>query len=259
MRESEATYYGTEDEEGRRLQLQAEQSPASEQRMEGRGKRGIHPCINRALSGRHILIIGSTGSGKSFAAAYMANFLDAFIFVNTQRELEISQKCQVSLDDPSDLQDALEEGYRGIEYIPSMDRDEARIQVQDLREQLFEVGAVIKEESNVLEIPMWITVFLDEAQVYAPIQTHKDGEIIWNQGRGFGIRGVAISRQPQELSKDIVNNVEYELIFRLGDYAIPYFTRFKIPVEEHNEWTDREHHFLLYDKRKLYRCLPIKE
>ena len=221
-------------------------------------KRDIHPCIARALSGRHILIIGSTGSGKSYAAAYMSDFLDAFVFVNTQRELEITQKCQISLDDPSELQEAFEEGYRKIEYIPSMDRDEAREQVQTLREQIFEIGAVIKEQAHVLEIPMWITVFLDESQVYAPIMTHKDAEIIWNQGRGYGIRGVAISRQPQELSKDVVNNVEYELIFQLGHYALPYFQRFKIPIGEHQEWTDKQHHFLLYDKKVLTRCLPIR-
>ena len=221
-------------------------------------KPDIHPCIARALSGRHILIIGSTGSGKSYAAAYMTDFLDAFVFVNTQRELEVTQKCQVTLDDPSELQEAMEEGYRGIEFIPSMDKDTAREEVQVLREQIFEIGEAIKEKAQVLELPMWITVFLDEAQVYAPLMTHKDGEIFWNQGRGFGIRGVAISRQPQELSKDIVNNCEFELIFRLGDYAYPYFTRFKIPIEEHIDWTDKTHHFVLYDKRKLYRCEPIK-
>lgn len=221
-------------------------------------KKTVHPCISRALSGRHILIIGTTGSGKTYAAAYMLDYLDAFVFVNTQRELSVTQKCQVSLDDPSELQEAMEEGYRGIEFIPSMDKDEAREEVQVLREHIFEIGEAMKEKAQVLELPTWITVFLDEAQVYAPLMTHKDGEIIWNQGRGFGIRGVALSRQPQELSKDIVNNCEFELIFRLGDYALPYFQRFKIPIEEHREWIDKEHHFLLYDKRKLYRCEPIK-
>ena len=221
-------------------------------------KPDIHPCIAQALSGRHILIIGTTGSGKTYAAAYMLDFLDAFVFVNTQRELEVTQKCQVSLDDPSELQEAMEEGYRGIEFVPSMDKDVAREEVQVLREQIFEIGETMKEKAHVLELPTWITVFLDEAQVYAPLMTHKDGEIFWNQGRGFGIRGVAISRQPQEISKDIVNNVEYELIFRLGHYALPYFTRFKIPIEQYQEWTDKTHHFLLYDKISLTRCLPIR-
>ena len=220
-------------------------------------KPDVHPCIARALSGRHILIIGSTGSGKTYAASYMLDFLDAFVFVNTQRELSVTQKCQVSLDDPSELQEAMEEGYRGIEYIPSMDKDEARAEVQVLREQIFEIGETMKEKAQVLELPMWITVFLDETQVYAPLMTHKDGEIIWNQGRGFGIRGVAISRQPQELSKDIVNNVEYELIFQIGHYAEPYFNRFKIPIEQHREWLDKQYHFLLYDKREIFRCDPI--
>jgi hypothetical protein len=245
---SDKTYFGEEDPEEIYMIKKAEY----------RGKTSIHPpCIGRALSGRHILIIGTTGSGKTYAAAYMLDFLDAFVFINTQRELEVTQKCQVSLDDPSELQEAMEEGYRGIEFIPSMDKDTAREEVQVLREQIFEIGEAMKAKAQVLELPMWITVFLDEAQVYAPIMTHKDGEIFWDQGRGFGIRGVAISRQPQELSKDIVNNCEFELIFRLGDYAIPYFTRFKIPIEQHQEWTDKTHHFLLYDKRKLYRCNPI--
>ena len=251
------TYYGVEGAEEERLLMQAERSPASEHRLKtGRG--GMHPCISRALSGRHIFLMGTTGSGKTYAASYMARFMDAFIFINTQQELSASQQCQVQIEDPEDLQEALEDGYRGVEFVPSFDRDEAREEVQVIREQLFEIGSEMKEQNPVLELPMWINVFLDEAQVYAPIMTHKDAEIIWTQGRGFGIRGIAISRQPQELSKEIVNNVEFELIFRLGDYALPYFTRFKIPIEEHQAWTDKEYHFLLYDKRQLYRCLPIK-
>lgn len=217
----------------------------------------MNPCINRALSGKHVLLIGSTGSRKTYAASYMAQFLDSFVFINTQRELSVTNMCDVSLDDPSELQDALEEGYRKIEYIPSMSRDEARDEVQVLREQVFELGEVIKEEAHVLELPMWVTVFLDEAQVYAPLHTHLDGEIFWTQGRGMGIRGIAISRQPQEVSKEIVNNCEYELIFELGHYATPYFKTFKIPIEEHEDWLARKHHFLLYDKHTITECLPV--
>ena len=218
----------------------------------------IHPCISKALSGRHILIIGTTGSGKTYAAAYMAKYLDAFIFINTQQEKEASLACDVRLDDPSEIQEAFEEGYRHIEYIPSMNRDSAREEVEVVREGLFEIGSEMKAQSNELEIPMWVTVFLDETQVYAPLRTHLDAENFWNMGRGYGIRGVAISRQPQELSKDVVNNCEFELIFKLGHYAEPYFKTFKIPIEEHRAWLARKHHFLLYDKESLFECEPIQ-
>lgn len=218
----------------------------------------IHPCIAEALSGRHILLIGSTGSGKTYAASYMAQFLDAFVFINTQEEKSVTQTCQMTLEDPEELEDAFEEGYRGIEYVPSMDRDTAQEEVEVIREQLFEIGSVMKAQANVMELPFWVTVFLDEAQLYAPLHTHRDAENYWTRGRGYGIRGVAISRQPQELSKEIVNNVEYELIFQTGHYAEPYFKTFKIPIEEHREWLRKEHHFLLYDKWELKECLPIK-
>jgi polynucleotide 5'-kinase involved in rRNA processing len=221
-------------------------------------KPNIHPCIAKALSGRHILLIGSTGSGKTYAASYMAKFLDAFVAINTQEEREVSQVCQVQLESPDELQEALEEGYRRIEFTPSMDRDTAIEEVEVIREQLFEIGSEMKARSTELEIPFWITVFLDESQVYAPIMTHKDAESFFTRGRGYGIRGVAISRQPQELSKEIVNNVEYELIFKQGHYAELYFTRFKIPIEQHQEWINKEHHFLLYDKTSITRCLPVK-
>lgn len=220
-------------------------------------KPDINPCINRAMSGRHILLIGSTGSGKTYAASYMMKFMDAAVFVNTQEELSVSQACQVSLDDPSEIQDALEEGWRKIEYVPSMDRDAAQAEVETLREGLFEIGSIMKAQAQVMELPMWITVFLDEAQLYAPIHTHRDAENFWTRGRGYGIKGVAISRQPQELSKEIVNNVEYELIFLLGHYAEPYFKTFKIPIEEHRAWIAQKHHFLLYDKQTITECLPI--
>ena len=221
-------------------------------------KPDMHPCIGKALSGRHILIIGSTGSGKSYAAAYMTKFLDAFVFINTQEEREVSQVCQVQLESPDELQEALEEGYRRIEFTPSMDRDTAIAEVEVIREQLFELGSEVKAQSSELEIPFWITLFLDEAQVYAPILTHKDAENFWTRGRGYGIRGVALSRQPQELTKEIVNNCEYELIFKLGHYAYPYFSRFKIPIEEHEQWLNRTYHFVLYDKESITECEPVR-
>jgi len=217
----------------------------------------INPCINRALNGRHILLMGSTGSGKTYAAAYMGHFMDAFVFVNTQEELEVSRVCQVRLEDPSEVKEALEEGERRIEFIPNMDRDTARDEVEILRTELFEIGSMIKAQSSELEIPFWVTVFLDEAQLYAPLHTHKDAENFFTRGRGYGIKGVAISRQPQELSKEIVNNVEFELIFRLGDYALPYFKNFRIPIAEHEAWIQKEHYFLLYDKKTITECLPI--
>ena len=217
----------------------------------------MNPCILKALSGRHILLIGTTGSGKTYAASYMAQHLDCFIFINTQEEKSASDICQVSLEDPSEIQEALEEGYRGIEYVPSFDKGEARAEVQILREGLFEIGSEMKAQANVLELPMWITVFIDETQVYAPLHTQLDAENFFTRGRGYGIRGAALSRQPQELSKEVVNNAEYELIFLQGHYSEPYFTRFKIPIAEHKEWLDREHHFLLYDKKSITRCLPV--
>jgi energy-coupling factor transporter ATP-binding protein EcfA2 len=257
MRESEATYYGADEEEEKRLVMSAERSPAAEHRLKT-GTGGMHPCISRAMSGRHILLIGSTGSGKTYAASYMARFMDSFIFINTQEELSASRECQILLEDPEDLQEALEEGYRGIEYVPSMGREDAIEEVEVIREQLFEIGSEMKGENPVLELQTWITVFLDETQIYAPIMTHKEAENFWNRGRGYGIRGVAISRQPQELSKDVVNNCEFELIFQLGHYALPYFQRFKIPIEEHQAWINRKWHFLLYDKRQIFECVPVK-
>lgn len=188
----------------------------------------------------------------------MTKFLDAFVFVNTQEEREVSQVCDVQLETPDELQEALEEGYRRIEFTPSMDRDTAIEEVEVIREQLFAIGSEMKARSTELEIPFWVTVFLDEAQVYAPIMTHKDAENIWIRGRGYGIRGVAITRQPQEISKSIVNNVEYELIFKQGHYAEPYFTRFKIPIGEHEEWLKGEHNFVLYDKETIIECDPIR-
>ena len=217
----------------------------------------IHPCIARALSGRHILIIGRTGSGKSFAASYMAQKMDCFVFVNTQQEKEITRVCQVTLEDPSELQDAMEEGFRAIEFVPSMDRETAVGEVETLREGLFEIGAAVKEQSNEIEIPFWISIFLDEVQLYTPKHTHKDAENFFTRGRGFGIKSIAISRQPQEISSEVINNCEFELIFQLGHYSEPYFRGYKIPIEEHKDWLSREYHFVLYDKIIMEECAPI--
>jgi hypothetical protein len=214
----------------------------------------MNPCILKALSGRHILIIGSSGSGKTYAAAYMAQKTDCFVFLNVQRERSVSNVCQVSLEEPSEIQEALEEGYRQIEFIPSMNRDEARAEVQILRESIFEIGTEIKAESKELEIPFWINCFLDEFQLFAPKHSHLDGEIFFTQGRGLGIRSIAISRAPQEISSEVVNNVENELIFRLGHYSEPYYKTYKIPIEEYKDYLSNDHYFVLYDKYQITGC-----
>ena len=250
MTESERTYYGTDDPEERRILMREERRP-------GVFHPSINPCISRALSGRHILLIGSTGSGKTYAAGYMTKFMDAFLFVNTQAELSVTKMCQIRLEDPSELGDALENGYRKIEFIPSMDRESAQDEVEVLREQLFEIGSVIKEQANALELPFWFNFFLDEAQVYSPKHAHKNAEIFWTQGRGFGIKSIAITRSPTELSSEVINNCEYELIFQLGMYSYPYYKTYHIPIEEEKEWLARKHHFLLWDKTNITRCYPI--
>ena len=221
------------------------------------GMKTIHPCISRALSGRHILLIGTTGSGKSFVASYMTKFMDAFLFINVQEEKSASDACQVLLEDPEDLQEALEDGYRGIEFVPSMDRDTAIEEIEVIRQQLFEIGSEMKLNADVLELPFWFNVFLDEAQIFVPKHTHKDAENFFTRGRGYGIKTIAITRAPQEVSSEVINDIEYQIIFKLGQFAYPYFNSYKIPIEEEREWIMRQYHFVLYDGFVMVRCKPI--
>jgi len=246
MRESEQTYYGKDDIREATTEYQIEH-----ERRKGRVETD---CPARVLNGKHVLIVGKTGTGKTYWMANVAdNFLDCFIFVNTQLERVVEKITNFSTDKPEEVVEALEEGHRKIEFIPSENDIEAISQLEIIRRDLWDVA----QEMKIREGQWWINFIIDEAQAFAWLGSRTDLQNLARRGRRFGVKSWFLSQQPQDLAKAIVNNVDWQVLFKLGQYSSIYFKNYRIPVDEHLGWLDRDYHYLIYDGDRLSRCTPI--
>lgn len=233
----------------------------------------IPECISRALSKKHILIIGKTGSGKTFWASQVANnYAFPFIFINTQEEEEVNKVCQVITDDIETVLDELiNEGTQKIAYIPPENDEEACKELEYLRKELFDYAEKEKVKSGVF----WLSMFIDEAQTFAWKGGRCDLENFARRGRRYGIKSFFLTLRPQDISSTIINNIDYQLIFKTGDYENQYFKSYAIPLikpeqDENGEWIIKtqsnrnwlwlytnEYSYFLYDGIKMKKCMRI--
>ena len=58
--------------------------------------KGRYTCERQILKGKHVLVIGTTGSGKTyFATRFAEKYYDCFLFVNTSLEDQVTKICQI--------------------------------------------------------------------------------------------------------------------------------------------------------------------
>ena len=100
-------------------------------------------------------------------------------------------------------------------------------------------------------------MIIDEAQVYAWLGSRTDLQNFARRGRRFGVKSWFLSQQPQDLAKPIVNNIDWQVLFKLGQYSSIYFKNYHIPIEEHLEWLSRQYHYVIYNNEVMHRCTPI--
>jgi hypothetical protein len=212
-------------------------------------------CILKVLGGKHCLVIGSTGSGKTFWMSRVADaYFHRFIFVNPQLEPEVDRICTVGYEDPEELLEGVIDGQKAIEFIPDENDDVALLQLEAIRRGLFDIAA----EMNIEAGTWWMNFILDEAQTYAWKGSREDVDNFARRGRRFGIRSFFLTQRPQNISSTIINNIQYQVIFRTGTYESPYFKTYKIPIEDHAEWLKRDYHYILYDGFEVQECEPIE-
>lgn len=238
------TYYGVEEEDERPLL------------KEDYNEQLLHhtDCVGRVLSGKHVLVIGKTGTGKTYWAAFVAGaHLDRFIFINPQYERAVTDICQYSTDDAGEVIQALEEGYRKIEFLPAENDIEAIDQLETIRRDLWAAAL----EMKIKEGQWWMDIFIDEAHIYAWLGSRTDLQNFARRGRRWGVRSWFLTPQPQDLAKSIVNSVDWQVIFRLGQYSSIYFKNYHIPIEGHLDHLKKDHHYIIYDGDVISRCPPI--
>jgi DNA helicase HerA-like ATPase len=212
-------------------------------------------CIARVLRGKHCLIIGATGTGKTWWMSKVAKrYLHRFIFVNPNMEEVVEDICTAHYDVPSDVLSGLLDGEIKIEFIPDEDTNTALEQLKELRLGVFEIASELDISSGT----WWLNFILDEAQSYAWKGSREDVDVFATRGRRYGIRSWFLTQRPQNISSTIINNAQNQIIFRTGPYETPYFKSYRIPIEEEQEWLKKKYHYILYDGFAVYRCYPIK-
>jgi len=212
-------------------------------------------CIARVLKGKHCLIIGATGTGKTWwMSKVAARYLHRFIFVNPNLEEVVEQICTAHYYEPSEVLTGLLNGETKIEFIPDEDTATSLAQLQELRLGLFEIAA----EINVASGTWWLNFILDEAQSFAWKGSREDVDVFATRGRRYGIRSWFLTQRPQNISSTIINNAQSQIIFRTGPYETPYFKSYRIPIEDEQEWLKKPYHYILYDGFVVYRCNPVK-
>ncbi|MCK4499451.1 DUF87 domain-containing protein [Candidatus Babeliales bacterium] len=256
MSESERTYYGTDDPQERKIQMYGERRPrkgVAEKYLETTTITAEEAMV--ALdSVKHNLIIGTTGSGKTYFVAKLTQKFNTFIFVNTQEEEDVEAICQAVTSTPADILDLFGRGYTKIEFVPSENAEEAVEQLEEIRQILFNLGASLYPKRRPDDPSM--NYIIDEGQLYAPKMARTDLDNIGTRGRRWGVRGIFLTQRPQLFSSTLINMCELQLIFRTGQYEAKYFNGYKIPVEAHKEWLDKEFHSILWDGRVMKRVLP---
>jgi len=213
-------------------------------------------CILKVLNGKHCLVIGATGSGKTFWMAKVADeYLHRFIFVNPQLEESVAKICHVSYTEPEDLLEGIIDGKTAIEFVPDENDAAAIVQLEIIRRGLFDIAAEMQIKAGT----WWMNFILDEAQSYLWKGSRNDGDNFARRGRRFGIRSFFLTQRPQNISSTVINNIQYQVIFRTGSYETVYFKQYKIPIDEHAEWLKQDFHYILYDGFEVQECERIEE
>lgn len=208
---------------------------------------------NTLVKGKHLLVIGGTGSGKTyFTASLLKKYENCYIFVNPQLEEIVEKITTIKTHSSEEVIDALIEGHRKIEYIPPENVKDAISDLEDIRRALFKISTQIETKER-----FWITIVIDEAQMYAWKGSKNDLDNFFTRGRRYKIRSIALTQRPQNLSSTIINNITHQIIFKTGGYESVYFKNYKIPIEEHQEWLLRDYHYIIYDGYFVRRCYPI--
>ena len=214
------------------------------------------PCEEKLVKAKHGLIIGTTGCGKTyFAAVFAYRFFDCYVFVNTSEEVIVTRTTQITCNSVESVIEALEDGYRKIEYIPPEDIEKAKVELKALRLYVFRVGRNL----NLEEGSFWITIIIDEIQDYAEKMKTSDANNFFRRGRRNFVRVWGITLAPQDIHRTVLAQTESQILFISGNFQQIYYSNHKIPYDSFLPWLRQQHHFILLNqKQEVTECTPIE-
>ena len=206
----------------------------------------------------HWFMCGITGSGKTTFGASIFEKVDTLaIFINTSEERIPERKSQIVVYSVDELLRAISLDARKICFNPHEDRDISVSDVEQICKVMLSLGRQIHKNKRFIAV--FGHIFIDEIHEFSSLhRPNVNIDRIWKRGRRYGIIGIGISQRPADVSHTILTQCRYHVIFRLGQYEIPYFERYKIPIEDHKEWLKQNYHFCIFDGEEVKRYYPIK-
>lgn len=208
---------------------------------------------------KHVFVTGITGSGKTtFTAKYFEANDGLNIFFNVQEEYVVEEHADIVVTTQDELIEAIEEGHTHICFNPELAGQDISIgDIGATIRMLFAYGALAKQEEKGRP-EIWCTVYIDEVQEYGEKQGHPIIHRLWKRGLGYGIRAVGISQRPADVSHTILTQSLEHVIYYVGGYEHPYFTKYNIPIEEHMEHLEYEsYRFVIWDGHEITRYNKI--
>ena len=199
--------------------------------------------------GPHTDIVGTTGSGKSTLALHLYESAPGIaIYVNTDAEAGVpGYTVDIGRGDRFDASVFAE--HSQINFIPPGDETDIEV-LEDLQKTLFELGENIPHESGRFH------VFVDEAHEYAGNSADKTNPLVRmaKRGRRHNVRLFPISQSPSDMSKQVVRECNYHIIFAIGTYSENYFKSYGMPADKIRNAVGHkdEHKFVVYDDFEVH-------
>lgn len=200
--------------------------------------------IRLPQSGQRTLIVGRTGSGKTYAALFLLSLMDfdekPWIILDYKGESNIAQIPGAEIIPLTENVFSLEPGI----YI--------------IKPQLFQEGAVEKLLWNI-----WgrenIGLFIDEG--YMIPKSSDAFRAILTQGRSKNISVILLTQRPVEIDRFAISEADFFQIFHLNDKKDRARVMEYVPYHFEKEEKLQKYHSLWYDvgEDKLEKLAPVPE
>lgn len=200
-------------------------------------------------AGPHTGVVGTTGSGKSTFAKHLYEEAPGIgIYVNTGAEGDVPGYT-VDIERGDTFDPAVMDEHRRINLIPAGDESDMELLTQ-LQEILFAIGSEIPHERG------RFFVFVDEVHEYAGLSAEPDNPVVRmaKRGRRHNVRLYPISQSPSDVSKSVLRECSYQIIFAIGTYSENYFRTYGMPADEIRNAVGHknEHKFVIWDDFDFY-------